>query len=153
MKQSDLSRDGYITLKEAAKITGYSADYIGQLIRKGKISGRQIYTNIAWVTTEDAIRDYLEKEGRKKNDNTETDTEYYSTNSNDETAVPLDGVSVAEKMIRWLLYLAFFLAIISVLALFYMLSVSIDHKLSHDQFQTFSNAAPLTAHQNGYAKR
>lgn len=47
-----------ITLKEAAKISGYSADYVGQLIRSGKIPGKQIYTNITWVTTEEAIMDY-----------------------------------------------------------------------------------------------
>ena len=47
-----------ISLKEAAKISGYSADYIGQLIRAGKIPGRQVYSNIAWMTTAKAVMDY-----------------------------------------------------------------------------------------------
>lgn len=51
----------YITLKEASKMTGYSPDYLGQLIRKGKLTGKQVYLNVAWVTTEEAIREYLEK--------------------------------------------------------------------------------------------
>jgi hypothetical protein len=51
----------YITLKEASKISGYTPDYLGQLIRKGKLSGKQIYLNIAWVTTEEALGEYLEK--------------------------------------------------------------------------------------------
>ncbi len=50
----------YITLKEAAKISGYSPDYLGQLIRKGKLAGKQVYLNVAWVTTEKALRGYLE---------------------------------------------------------------------------------------------
>jgi len=49
----------YITLKEAAKISGYSPDYLGQLIRKGKLTGKQIYLNVAWVTTEEALDEYL----------------------------------------------------------------------------------------------
>jgi uncharacterized membrane protein len=50
----------YITLKEAARISGYAPDYLGQLIRKGKLAGKQIYLNVAWVTTEQALREYLE---------------------------------------------------------------------------------------------
>jgi hypothetical protein len=50
----------YITLKEAAKISGYTPDYLGQLIRKGKLEGKQIYLNVAWVTTEKALVAYLE---------------------------------------------------------------------------------------------
>ena len=51
----------YISLKEAAEISGYTPDYLGQLIRKGKLHGKQIYLNVAWVTTEDALRGYLDK--------------------------------------------------------------------------------------------
>lgn len=51
----------YITLKEAAKISGYTPDYLGQLIRKGKLEGKQIYLNVAWVTTEQALRNFLQK--------------------------------------------------------------------------------------------
>jgi hypothetical protein len=47
-----------ISLKEAAQKTGYSADYIGQLIRAGKIAGKQVYTNISWMTTEEAVLNY-----------------------------------------------------------------------------------------------
>ncbi len=56
----------YITLKEAAKISGYSADYLGQLIRQGKIYGKKIYLNVAWVTTEEEIYRYLQQ--RKNQD-------------------------------------------------------------------------------------
>ena len=32
-----LNSGNYISLKEAAKLTGYSSDYVGSLIRSGKI--------------------------------------------------------------------------------------------------------------------
>jgi hypothetical protein len=54
----------YISLKEAAELSGYSADYVGQLIREGKVHGKQIFSNVAWVTTEAAIREYVEQKGK-----------------------------------------------------------------------------------------
>lgn len=50
-----------ISLKDAAKISGYSADYIGQLIRAGKIPGKQVCCTVAWMTTADAIMAYKNK--------------------------------------------------------------------------------------------
>jgi hypothetical protein len=61
-KEKDL-----ITLKEASQISGYAPDYIGQLIRAGKISGQQVYTNISWMTTPEAVLNYKNK--AKNNDN------------------------------------------------------------------------------------
>lgn len=63
-------QDGYITLKEASERFGYSADYIGQLIRKGKIEGKQVYANVVWMTTPEAMEAYLLKE--KPDDDTPT---------------------------------------------------------------------------------
>ena len=56
----------YITLKEAAALSGYSSDYIGQLIRGGKLHGKQVFLNVAWVTTEEALQEYVQKEKRKQ---------------------------------------------------------------------------------------
>lgn len=50
----------YISLKEAAELSGYTPDYLGQLIRKGKLPGKQVYLNVAWMTTEEALKDYLD---------------------------------------------------------------------------------------------
>jgi hypothetical protein len=61
---SEVEREKYLSLKEAAMLTDYSPDYIGQLIRAGKIEGRQVYTNVSWVTTEKAVRTYMETRGR-----------------------------------------------------------------------------------------
>lgn len=54
----------YITLKEAGEISGYSPDYIGQLIRRGKLEGKQVYANVAWVTTKNALEGYLRDKGK-----------------------------------------------------------------------------------------
>jgi hypothetical protein len=55
----------YISLKEAAQISGYSPDYIGYLIRSGKIPGKQVYCNIAWMTTAEAVLGYKQREQKK----------------------------------------------------------------------------------------
>ena len=41
-------------------MSGYTADYVGQLIRRGKLPGKQVFSNVAWMTTEEAIQEYME---------------------------------------------------------------------------------------------
>ena len=53
-----IGRHNEITLREAAKLTGYTSDYVGSLIRTGKIPGKRIVGTSAWVTTEEAILSY-----------------------------------------------------------------------------------------------
>ncbi|MFH1173486.1 MAG: hypothetical protein V1692_03065 [bacterium] len=58
----------YINLKEAAKIFGYAPDYldyIGQLIRKGKLPGRQIFCNR--LDNARRIHKAIKKDRRPKN--------------------------------------------------------------------------------------
>lgn len=64
LEQRRAKEKGYITLKEAAQISNYSPDYIGQLIRSGKIRGEQVYSNVAWVTTEDEVLAYMQNKSR-----------------------------------------------------------------------------------------
>ncbi len=61
-----MAKEKLITLKEAAKISGYSPDYIGQLIRSGKIPGKQVYFNIAWMTTAEAVLAYKQRKQEKR---------------------------------------------------------------------------------------
>jgi len=46
-----------ISLKEAAENSGYHPDYLGSLIRSGKLEGKKIGRN--WFTTEKAVNDFL----------------------------------------------------------------------------------------------
>lgn len=63
----NLTEKNLISLKEASSISGYSADYIGQLIRAGKIPGKQVYCNVQWMTTADAVVAY-KKQGKNQKD-------------------------------------------------------------------------------------
>jgi hypothetical protein len=64
-----MSEENLITLKEAASVSGYSSDYIGQLIRAGKISGKQVYTGVTWMTTAEEVLNYKTKNNNGKNSN------------------------------------------------------------------------------------
>lgn len=103
----------YINLKEAAEISGYAPDYIGQLIRKGKLSGKQVYCNVAWVTTEEAVREYLAKHKLEGNVQNRT----------------LNKFGYLLKAFKISVYSAFILALGLSLLLFHVLSVSIDKKI------------------------
>jgi hypothetical protein len=61
-------QESFINLKEASKISGYSPDYIGQLIRSGKIPGKQVYTNVSWMTTAEAVLAYKQGKESQKSD-------------------------------------------------------------------------------------
>lgn len=59
-------RSNFLTLKEAAQLTDYTADYLGQLMREGKLEGFQVYTSTSWVTTEKAVREYVAHKGKQE---------------------------------------------------------------------------------------
>lgn len=51
-----------IPVTEASKISGLTPSFIARLLRRGQIDGVKIGRN--WVTTKEAIRDYMQKEHR-----------------------------------------------------------------------------------------
>ena len=112
LEQRRAQEEGYITLKEAAEIANYTPDYIGQLIRAGKISGKQVYNNVAWVTTETEIRSYLQDKGR------------VAATSQEVTSAFLHPI------FKFLLYAVITAIAILLLLLQYVLYVSIDTKLN-----------------------
>lgn len=127
-KNPDLPQ-GYITLKEAAKLSGYAPDYVGQLIRKGRISGRQIYYNTAWVTTEGAIKEYLDREaGAKENDGLEAIPEDIGDRFQQLKNRLLSEVRLL-GIVQLLLYIGLALSLIFAIFLFYILSVNVEHVL------------------------
>ncbi|HOX91240.1 MAG TPA: hypothetical protein PLG45_01555 [Candidatus Paceibacterota bacterium] len=48
-----------ISLNQAAKISGYTQDYLGYLIRRGEI--KAVRTGRNWFTTEEQVREYIFK--------------------------------------------------------------------------------------------
>ena len=55
----------YISLREAAKISGYSQDYLSLRARQGKLKATKIGRN--WVTTKEWIDEYLKRVAEYKN--------------------------------------------------------------------------------------
>jgi hypothetical protein len=114
------TKDEYISLKQAAQMSGYSADYVGQLIRSGKLPGKQIFSNVAWVTTEEALREYL-KGGKK----TEA-VSRISLSSVRDAVFSSEGLSLTYKAVVWG---AIALCAAFILFLGYVLAVSVDHRI------------------------
>jgi hypothetical protein len=101
----------YISLKEAAEISGYAPDYVGQLIRKGKLLGKQVPCTIAWVTTEEAIRAYMTKDRRAE-----------------PRVRPVPEIQFV-RFFRGILYLIIVSSVSFSLLLFYVFSVRLDQEL------------------------
>lgn len=53
-----------INLNQASKMSGYSQDYLGYLIRTGELKGEKV--GRIWVTTKEEIQDYLFKQKIRK---------------------------------------------------------------------------------------
>ena len=114
--------EGYITLKEASELFGYSPDYIGQLIRKGKIEGKRVYANVAWMTTKNTLDEYLARERGAPTKNEETSF-----------VQQLMRLFVSEQSMffaTWFLRALIPVLVAALLVIFYFVSISIDHKLT-----------------------
>jgi len=126
--------DKFITLKEASEISGYAPDYIGQLIRKGKLPGKQVYHAVAWMTTEEAVRGYLEK-GRSVASSGEEShgaslPVFHRIHQTYQRLLNEIRTEVGVlKMFRGLMYVFAVVLAGFLLLLFYVFSVSLDHKL------------------------
>lgn len=129
MVKRDNKKSKHLSLKEASKISGYSSDYIGQLIREGKISGKQVYTAVSWVTTEEALKEYMEKTQKSKK---ERGVGEKAVDKLQQTGrrIMLD-IKMA-KFFKGALYASIGFLTAFILFLFYVASVSIDHKLEQN---------------------
>lgn len=123
MTIEETKQSGYVTLKEASERFGYSPDYIGQLIRKGKIEGKQVYSNLAWMTTTESIEEYISREKRT---------------SKVEALTPFERILDYALSPQGTIYLTWGLKallgilIIAALFVFYFLSIALDHKMVRD---------------------
>lgn len=121
-KQKD---DNFITLKEAAEISGYSPDYLGQLIRGGKLEGEQVYMNVAWMTTREAVEEYLKNAKNKKSQKSET-----------QKKTPKDIVSEYwGEIFRVGLYAVIIVNIFFIFFLIHLSSFSIEKHLEQNDLQ------------------
>ncbi len=122
-----IAKEELISLREAAKISGYSPDYIGQLIRSGKLDGKQVFSNVAWMTTEEALLSYLSKDAEKR---------------------PVSRIALRERLLSseaiaqyYLVLSGVLIATTSVFILFlaYVTAVGIDHKIEQRSLQSIQH--------------
>jgi hypothetical protein len=133
-------RAGYISLKEASERFGYSQDYLGQLIRKGKLDGKLVYSHVAWVTTPEAVEQYINNGKDKKK---KTKEGLVPTTFSDEVNTPTAQVEDGGMMLAdddapssrtaTFLIVVFrvllFLAILSVVFVFYLLTTAFGEEV------------------------
>ena len=120
----------YISLKEAAKISGYSADYVGQLIRGGKLEGKQVFLNIAWMTTEEAINNYL----WRQNGTADKKTALQAFVDKMRSSISITGAYAAVNWTAAVVLGLFIVFLISVIA------IAIDHQIERGYAQKLEHA-------------
>ncbi len=123
--QNDIPQ-GFLTLKEASELTPYTPDYIGQLIRAGKIEGRQVYSNVAWVASESSLRNYLEQKGKGSQ------------------LVSDAAAQEFPEFARPLLYIVIVFAALFLIVLIHVLSVTIDRAIASALIDDASSTIEVT---------
>jgi hypothetical protein len=134
------SKSKLISLKEAAVISGYAPDYIGQLIRKGKLPGKQVYFNVAWMTTEEDLQNYMAKAQKRQSQQTWKDS--LSDKFSEFKAKVLLETQVA-RIMKILLYLTIAVCIGFCLLLFYIISINIDKKIEQNAADKIETNKPV----------
>jgi hypothetical protein len=127
MKQA---KEEYISLKEAAEMTGYSSDYIGQLIRAGKLPGKQVFTNVSWVTTRDAVLAYSQKDKRS------AESPSFRENLTERMVSP----EFLTRLYTILGSVVVFVFLVFVIFFAYIFSVSVDHRINSQYLEQIEYA-------------
>ena len=56
----------WLTVKEAAKLSGYHPERIRELVREGKVNAKKF--SIVWMVDKDSLLSYAEGQGRPSQD-------------------------------------------------------------------------------------
>ncbi len=120
-------KSDYISLREAAAMSGYTPDYVGQLIRSGKLPGKQVFANVAWMTTEEAVRSYM---GNKKGKSAGKDAGMGILET-------LQREIESPRLVKRLSVVLIILCVAFMLLIFYIFSTSLDQRLNQRAIQRF----------------
>lgn len=133
-------KEEYISLRDAAKMSGYSPDYVGQLIRSGKLPGKQVFSHVAWMTTEDALQEYMQKKRGGK-----TPSSWQDTAADAIRSIPHRVRRQFEmpKLFTKALYGVVILSVCFLLLLFYIFSTSLERELNQKAIQKAQTAKTL----------
>jgi excisionase family DNA binding protein len=119
----------YLTLKEAAQMSGYTSDYIGQLIRKGRLPGKQVYHSVAWVISKDDLDEYI-----RLNQNGEKEQGEH----NGEKA---RGIFAPGIIMSWIMWATIIMLSAFIILLFYILSANLEKKMQQNAAQEVQKAS------------
>jgi hypothetical protein len=121
--------DEYISLREASEMTGYTADYIGQLIRGGKLPGKQVFSNVAWMTTREALLEYINNKDKK------TEAPSLMTRLKERLVAPETLVKVY-TVVAWGV-----IALLAAATLFiaYVFAVSLDNRIAAESVERLNH--------------
>jgi hypothetical protein len=137
----------FISLKEAAELSGYTQDYLGQLIRNGKLPGKKVYVNVAWMTTEEDLRKYLHEKasGNGTNGNGNGNGNGHSKKNGNGGSGNGGRRSAFQRAAKPALF--FFSGVLTavVLVLFYVFAVNLDSKLDRQAIDDMDLEAQLLA--------
>lgn len=131
LEQRSATKKGFITLREAAEISGYAPDYIGQLIRGGKIEGEQVYSSVAWVTTEESVKNYMFAKNKAQHQVSASD-QYHD---------------LVHDFGIYILYVVAGVLSLCLLAAFYIFSVSLDKTIERRAFITPTSEFEVVAQE------
>lgn len=83
------NKENLISLREASKLTPYSSDYLGLLVRKGKLEGKKV--GGAWMTSKKAVELYLQKTAESS----------YEKQQNLNVKIPAEEIKKASLNLKW----------------------------------------------------
>ena len=126
-------KEKYISLKEASKISGYASDYIGQLIRQGKLPGKQVYSTVAWITTEESLRQYMQR--REGKENLSLKERMFEKFQQTKSRLFLEWEMT--RLLKGALGMVIIVSVGFSLFLFYIFSVNVDKKLQQNTVKRF----------------
>lgn len=156
-------RAGYISLKEASERFGYSQDYLGQLIRKGKLDGKLVYSHVAWVTTPEAVEQYITQskdKKKKKQDNMAEDVAdivapHFDTEADvDDSALHAPPHTIDDEESRlggWLIVLFRILTLVVLIVavfVFYLLTTAFGEEVRSGDLMSASTTFSLSVDNN-----
>lgn len=121
-----------ISLNEASKSTPYSSDYLGLLVRKGRLEGEKIGGK--WYTTKEAVQAYIQQAAQASYDHQE------SLN----VKIPAEEIKKAKLNLRWALLLVL-VAVSSVVIIWMLYQKNLDDKKN----ENIRNKYRITEDQNG----
>ncbi len=121
-----MKKSEYISLREAAAMSGYTPDYVGQLIRSGKLPGKQVFANVAWMTTEDALRDYMDKKRGAPLTKGAVSTGFMNT---------IQREIESPRLVKRLSIALMIVSVAFLMLVFYIFSTSLDQRLNQRAIQ------------------